>query len=109
MRKAELFVNPSTREGQSHVLLEAMAARTPPIGIYKPDSGVMETIKNGINGLLVTSNKLADAIVKILQDKKFSKMLAENGRRFAEDRDWDKIAEMVLNVYTSVAKKKGKI
>ncbi len=105
MRKAEVFVNPSTREGQSHVLLEAMAARTPPIGIYKPDSGVTETIKHGINGLLTHPDELSDSIVKIFQDKDFSKMLAENGRKFAEERDWNKISEMVLNVYDSVARK----
>ena len=103
----DVFVLPSItdwkgeQEGLGLVLLEAMACKKPVIGTNS--GGIPDIVKNGETGLLVPEKDpeaLADAIQKLLKDKKLAKRLAENGYRFVKENfTTSKIAGKMLRVY----------
>ncbi len=80
--RADLFALPSTAEGFGLVFLEAMAFSKPVIGAAA--GGTIDVIEDGVNGLLVPPNdseRLAEAIDRLLRDDDFC---AELGRGGAE-------------------------
>jgi len=101
---ADVFVLPSIQEGQGIVLLEAQASAKPVVAF--DIGGVNEAVRNGETGLLVkqgSTDKLADAIVKLLSDKALREKMGANGRRFvAENFTWDICAQKMLQVYREV-------
>ena len=98
---ADVFALPSIQEGQGIVLLEAQASAKPVVAFDV--GGVNEAVCNGETGLLVkrgSTEKLADAIMKLLSDKALREKMGANGRRFvAENFTWDICAQKMLNVY----------
>lgn len=76
----DLFVLPSLWEGLPIVLLEAMSAKKP---IVATDvNGTAELIENEVDGILVPpkdSDALTSALLRLLNDKRLSMKLAENG------------------------------
>ena len=99
MKSAWIFVLPSVREGQGIVLLEAMAAGTPPIAVQTPESGVGDIVKNNYNGLLVLQGGIESAIKKLLTMEDLYYRLRKNGLQFVKGYDWAKIAAKVDNIY----------
>ena len=101
---ADVFALPSIQEGQGIVLLEAQASAKPVVAF--DIGGVNETLHNGETGLLVkrgSTEKLADAIMKLLSDKALREKMGANGRRFiTENFTWDICAQKMLNVYHEV-------
>lgn len=106
MKSSWVLVLPSIREGQGIVLLEAMAAGTPPIAIHAEGSAVGDIVLNNYNGLLVPQDELEGAIEKLLIDEDLYISLRNNGLKFVEDYDWDKIAEKTEKVYEKLAGKR---
>jgi glycogen(starch) synthase len=98
---AEVFALPSIQEGQGIVLLEAQASAKPVVAFDV--GGVNEALLNGKTGLLVkrgSTDRLADAIMKLLSDKALREKMGADGRRFvAENFTWDICAQKMLNVY----------
>jgi glycosyltransferase involved in cell wall biosynthesis len=89
LKNTDIFVFPSWYpvEGQPLVILEAMSCGCPVISTK--DVGVIdETVIDGINGLLVEKRnirQLADAILKLIQDRGLRmKMGEESKKRFCE-------------------------
>jgi len=87
LKNTDIFVFPSWNEGQPLVILEAMSCGCPVISTK--DVGVIdETVIDGINGLLVEKRnirQLADAIIKLIQDRRLRmKMGEESKKRFYE-------------------------
>lgn len=75
----DVFVLPSLWEGFPIVLLEAMAARKPIVATAV--NGVLEILEHGKNALLVPPNDpvaLADAILRILNDRALAALCASN-------------------------------
>lgn len=107
MKSSWIFVLPSIKEGQGIVLLEAMAAGTPPIAVKAEGSGVVDIIKDNYNGLLVSSNQesLESAIRKLLTNYDLYARLRKNGLQFIKEYDWDRISERVSELYKKIAKK----
>src|SRR5207249_2736260 len=69
LRAADCFVLPSTVEGLSNTLLEAMAVGLPPVASRV--SGTEDMVEHGGNGLLVESgdaDALASCLVRVLAD-----------------------------------------
>lgn len=100
-RNAELYVQTSATEtdsieGFGMVYLEANACGIPTIGAY--NTGAEAAIKNNETGILVKHNpqEIADAMRKILTDKSFSKMLGDNGIKWAEKFNWPNVVRMYL-------------
>lgn len=99
MKSSWMLVLPSIREGQGIVLLEAMAAGTPPIAVQAEGSAVGDVIKDEYNGLLVPQGGIESAIQKLLTREELYVHLQKNGLHFVKEYDWDKIAERTGEVY----------
>ncbi|MCX9012727.1 MAG: glycosyltransferase family 4 protein [Candidatus Methanoperedens sp.] len=102
MKSSWILVLPSIREGQGIVLLEAMAAGTPPIAVKAEGSAVGDVIKDNYNGLLVPQGEIENAMQKLLTDEDLYTNLRKNGLEFVKDYDWDKIAQRTAEIYEMV-------
>lgn len=100
----DLFAAPSLYESFGIVYLEAMAHGKPVIGCRA--GGVVEMIKENKNGLLVPpedSEKLAEAILRLVRNPKLRQQLGSNGRRLVETRyTLDRMVDQTLEVYGKV-------
>jgi glycosyltransferase involved in cell wall biosynthesis len=99
MKSSWIFILPSVREGQGIVLLEAMAAGTPPIAVKVPGSGVVDVIHDGYNGLLVSPDGIKEGIKKLLMERDLYEEIKKNGLKFVEGYDWDITAKRTEAVY----------
>jgi glycosyltransferase involved in cell wall biosynthesis len=99
MKSSWLFVLPSVREGQGIVLLEAMAAGTPPIAVKVAGSGVVDVIRDGYNGLLVSPDGIKGGIKKLLLERELYEGIKKNGLKSVAGYDWDIIAKRTEDVY----------
>jgi glycosyltransferase involved in cell wall biosynthesis len=102
IKSSWIFVLPSVREGQGIVLLEAMAAGTPPIAVQAEGSAVGDVIKNNYNGLLVPEGGIERAIQKLLTNEDLYIHVRKNGLEFVKGYDWSKIAERTAEVYEKI-------
>lgn len=83
LKSAAMCILPSIEEGFGVVLLEALACSTPVIG--SDSGGIREIVINEKTGLLVPpgdATSLAEAIVRLLSDKKLARKLAQAGHDF---------------------------
>lgn len=101
---ADIFVLPSYREGLPKALLEASSMRK--AVITTDTTGCREVVANGESGLLVPvgdSNALADAIVKLVDDKSLRERMGERGREIVIARfDVERIVQAHLELYRSI-------
>lgn len=107
--ESEVFVLPSTVEGEAIALKEAMAAGLPLIAMNIPGSGVLSLVKDGENGFLLEPGRpelLAEKLIQLLQDEKLRKRMGAAGRKFVEKFDWDAIANRTLRVYREAIESK---
>lgn len=102
MKSSWIFVLPSIREGQGIVLLEAMAAGTPPIAVQAEGSAVGDVIANNHNGLLVSPDGIEGAIQRLLTNEDLYDHIKRNGLEFVKGYDWAKIAERIAEVYEKI-------
>ena len=90
---AEVLVQPSIREGQSVVAIEAMAARTVVIAARHQESAVSDFIRHGDNGLLIDDwnnpQTWAAAITLLLNDADERARLAQAALHTAARFDWN--------------------
>ncbi len=99
-RSVDLFVLPSIQEGQGIVLLEAQSSSKPVIAFNV--GGVSETVRHGETGLLMdpNSDKLAEAILRLLSDEPLRLRMGAQGREFVQKEfSWDACARKLLLVY----------
>jgi len=107
-KNAELFIllpqdDHKDIEGFGLVFLEAAAAGLPVVATK--DSSAEDAILDGKNGFLVPakdSQKIAEALSKILSDPQLKKELSENSLEFAKSMNWEKVAKQYLNIYEDV-------
>ena len=92
-RRAWLFVLPCVisedgdRDGIPNVILEAMAMGLPVVSTRH--SGIPEVVEHEATGLLVPpadAAALADALVRVLEDRREAHEMGEHGRTFVLDR-----------------------
>ena len=106
-KAADIFCLPSMMETECYPLtiLEAMACGVPIIA--SKIGGIPDAVKDGENGLLVPpkdSEKLADAIIYLLENKDVREKRGKNGREKVEGYSWERIAEETEKVYEKVIK-----
>ena len=91
--EAAVLVQPSRREGQSLVVLEAQAVGTPVVAALHPESAVSDLIDAGATGILVEQwdhpDAWADAITGLLSDTALRERLARGSRKAVAQFDWD--------------------
>jgi glycosyltransferase involved in cell wall biosynthesis len=101
-KESEIFVLPSTVEGEAIALKEAMAANLPVIAMNVQGSGVLSLVRNEENGFLIKPGRpelIAEKAIQLLKDKKLRGKMGVAGRKFVEKFDWDVIADRTLQVY----------
>jgi len=101
LRAADVFVLYSGYEGLPHIVLEAMATGVPVILSNK--GGNQEVVEDGVNGLLVpigNQERLKEAILRVLQDKKLAGEFVKKSReKVAHSFTWDVMVEKTLDVF----------
>jgi len=105
IKSCKIFIIPSIitksgeREGLPVSLLEAMAASKAIIATNV--GGIKDLIKNNYNGLMIkekSSNEIANAIKKLMLNKKLSRKLGDNARKTVLNYDWKIIGNKYYNV-----------
>lgn len=113
MQKSSLFVSSSNYEGISNSMLEAIALGVPTVCTDCPAGGARQTIRDGINGLLVPTGDraaLAEAMRRVLSDGVLAEKLSQNGCLLREELSADVIAAKWFEyIGEIVARKKKKV
>ena len=94
-RNCSIFALSSRYEGFGLVLVEAMACGVPVIS-FACQSGPMELISDGVNGLLVPLGDVpayAENLIRLIKDSELRNSLAENGLKTAQSCSLEKVAE----------------
>jgi len=105
LRRAWIYVICSEKEGFGISVIEANALETPVVGYRVP--GLVDSIKDGYNGLLVEDGniiKLSEALINLLKDDDLRKRLSENAIKWAKQFSWDKSTEEFEKVLKMVVK-----
>jgi glycosyltransferase involved in cell wall biosynthesis len=97
---ASVFVLPSLSDTYGIVLIEAMSAGCPVIGV---DVGGIPDVING-RGILIRPrvSELRRAIENVIQNKKLRSKLKRKGRSFAKSLAWNRVAEKFIRLYEEV-------
>jgi phosphatidylinositol alpha-mannosyltransferase len=100
-QRADVFCSPSTvNEAFGITLLEAMAAGTPVVATTT--NGPATLGPNGVNGLIVPPKDpdgLADAAIRLLEDRPLAAKLAASAHERARTFDWEKVALKLVSYY----------
>ena len=98
---ADVYTLPSEYEAFGIVLLEAMMCKTPCVATEV--GGIPEVIKDEETGFLVEygdNKNFAEAINKLLKDKRLREKMGKKGRKKVLDKfTWEKVANRVNEVY----------
>ncbi len=81
----DVFVLPSRQEGLGTAIIEALAMEKPVVATNI--GGIPDLVKNEATGLLVPSHdpqSLAQAILRLLNDRQFARQLGQAGRKWME-------------------------
>jgi teichuronic acid biosynthesis glycosyltransferase TuaC len=87
MRSSDLFVFPSWAEGVPNVVMEAMAIGLPVVASNA--DGIPEVLINGVTGLSVPARnveKLAEAILQMIENKTLRESCIENAKKMIHER-----------------------
>lgn len=98
-----VFVLSSYLEGLGTALLDALALNKPVVATAV--GGIPEIVKNNETGILVPardSKKLAQGIIKLIEDKILANELAENGKIHVQNFDVRKMVEKTEQIYQEV-------
>ena len=103
LSKAHLLINTSTREGWGLVNIEANSVGTQVIS-YK-STGLVDSVKNGVSGVVVTSSTpfmLAQTIDKIICNSILYKKLQKGAVKWSKKFNWDLSVEISLKTLRNI-------
>jgi glycosyltransferase involved in cell wall biosynthesis len=97
---SDLYVMPSVSEPFGIAPFEALLYDVPII--ISRQSGVAEVLKNAIKIDFWDVNKMADWMIKLLEDDKLAKHVVEASQQDLETVGWDSAGFKIKNIYQSV-------
>ncbi|MDP3730125.1 MAG: glycosyltransferase family 4 protein [Candidatus Omnitrophota bacterium] len=104
----DIFVLPSIEEGLGLALLEAMSLGRPCVA--SATGGIRDIVNDGVNGILTPvgdSNAIANAVLRILNDKPLAKNISESSRDFVRGRfSIEAMADKMIDLYGGVIRAK---
>ena len=108
LRLADVFVTASETEVHPFSLIEAMAAGLPALGIASP--GVGDTIVDGHNGLLSTSDlaTFTAKLIRLVLEPDLRGTLARQATESSRQYDINRTAALVLREYERLAGRRTK-
>lgn len=104
---SSLLVMSSNYEGFGMVLVEAMSCGVPVIS-FDCKCGPKDIIQNGINGLLVPNGDiraLAHAMMEVMADEAYRKMLSLNARKVVDTYSEQAVMSQWIRLFTSITAK----
>ena len=102
--KCDIFICSSLFEGFSNSLLEALALGLPIVSTDH-DFGASEIIENGKSGILVPvgdPEKMAETVLRLLQDKTLATKMGEEARKRAREFSVEKMTRENLRVFRKI-------
>lgn len=105
LAQSEIFICPSLAEGLGNVFIEAQAAGVVPVGTRV--GGIPDVIQDMENGLLIdskNSEQIAEAIIKLLDDKALRNKLRSKGLETSKLFEWGVVMSRIENVYNDILK-----
>jgi len=103
---ADIFILPSSEEGLSSALLEALSCGKAVLTTYPRSSLRHDAVIDGFNGLLLRTGDLdvlSSKLQLLIEDVRLRRKLGENARRTAMEMfDWSIIASKVHKLYGKV-------
>jgi len=100
-QEAAIFISPSHKEGWHLPPMEAMACKC---AVVATNVGCIPTLNNGQNLILAEIKNpasIADAVVKLLDDKELTEKIAVEGLKRVREQDWAKSASKLQNYLMS--------
>lgn len=99
--RAQVAVQPSSREGFGLFPLEAMAAGLPVVYCESPESALPELVRPGLEGICTAPvpSALAAALARLLADETERERLAQGARERSEAYGWESIAGRLENLF----------
>lgn len=105
MKDAGVFVLSSDYEGMPNAVAEALALGIPVVSTDCPSGGARALVHDGETGLLVpvrNPQKMAEAVLRILEDEALAQKLSDNGYAFSLTLHPDKIHRQWQNYIEEV-------
>lgn len=107
LNTSDIFCSPATgNESFGYVILEAMSAKKPIVA--SNIDGYSSLIKDNHNGILVEPKdpeSIANALEKLLNNKKLKTKISNNAFKTANEYSWQNITKKILNVYQQALSK----
>ena len=106
--KCDIFICSSLFEGFSNSLLEALALGLPIVSTDH-DFGASEIIENGRSGILVPiggPEKMAEAVLRLLQDKALAAKMGEEAKKRAREFSVEKMTRENLRIFREIQEKR---
>ncbi len=98
---ADVFLLPTLYEPFGLVILEALASGLPTI--VSASAGASEWLADGLDALLLSDpsdgQEARAALRRVLTEPRLAASLAENGRRKAEQMQWEAVADRIMEAF----------
>jgi glycosyltransferase involved in cell wall biosynthesis len=97
-QNAAVFISPSRKEGWGLTPIEAMACKC---AVIATNVGCIPHLNNGRNLILAEAKNpasIADAVVRLLENKELTEKTAEEGLKRVREQDWSKPASALSNL-----------